>query len=51
MLIKMGKTQSKAAGKRKVAEMTKGYKAMGREQKRLAVMAAKIAPEVLPEWK
>ena len=51
MLTKMDTRQSKAAGKRKVAEMTKGYKAMGREQKRLAVMAVKVAPEVLPEWK
>ncbi len=49
-VIKMDKTQSKAAEKRKVAEMTEGYKAMGKEQKQLAEMAAKVAPEVLPEW-
>lgn len=31
--------------------MTEGYKAMAREQKQLAEMAAKVVPEVLPEWK
>ncbi len=46
----MDKTQSKAE-KHKIAEMTGGYKAMAEEQKQLADLAAKVAPEVLPEWK
>jgi metal-responsive CopG/Arc/MetJ family transcriptional regulator len=39
------------ADKRRVAEMTAGYRAMGKEQQRLAEMSAKVAREVLPEWK
>lgn len=39
------------AEKHRVAEMTEGYKAMAGEQKQLAELAAKVAPEVLPEWK
>ncbi|MBF8303804.1 MAG: hypothetical protein HW399_179 [Dehalococcoidia bacterium] len=39
------------AKKHLVAGMTGGYKAMGKEQKQSAAMAAKVAPEVLPEWK
>lgn len=39
------------AEKHRVAEMTEGYKAMAEDQKQLAAMAAKIAHEVLPEWK
>lgn len=39
------------AEKHRVAEMTEGYKAMAEEQKHLAELAAKVAPEVLPEWK
>ena len=39
------------AEKRREAKMTGGYKAMGKEQKQMAKMAAKVAHEVLPEWK
>lgn len=39
------------AEKRKVAEMAEGYKAMAKEQKQLAAMAANIEHEVLPEWR
>ena len=36
--------------KHRAAEMTEGYKAMAKEQKQLAVTAAKFEHEVLPEW-
>lgn len=39
------------AEKHRVAEMTEGYKAMGKEQKELVSIASKVAYEVLPEWK
>jgi len=39
------------AEKLRVAEMTEGYQAMGKEQKQFAQMAAKLVHEVLPEWK
>ena len=39
------------AEKNRVAEMTEGYKAMGKKQKRSAARSAKVAYEVLPEWK
>jgi metal-responsive CopG/Arc/MetJ family transcriptional regulator len=35
----------------KVREMKEGYEALAREHKEFADMAAKIAHEVLPEWK
>jgi len=39
------------AEKHLTAGMTDGYKAMGKKQKKLAARAAKVAHEVLPEWK
>ena len=39
------------AEKHRVAEMTEGYKAMGKEPKQLVAIASKVAYEVLPEWK
>lgn len=39
------------AEKQRAEAMTAGYKAMAKEQKRLAGMASQIEHEVLPEWK
>ena len=39
------------AEKHRIAEMAEGYKAIAREQRKFADMAAGIEHEVLPEWK
>ena len=39
------------AEKYRVAEMTEGYKAMAKKQKKFAATASEIEHEVIPEWK
>ena len=39
------------AEKQWAGEMAEGYKSMAKEQKIFGAMAARIAPEVWPEWK
>lgn len=38
------------AAKRRINELAEGYEAIAEEQKHIAVLAAQIEYEVIPEW-